>query len=167
MPMIVVVLGLPGSGKSYFAEKLAGRVGAVYLSSDQIRNSLGARGKYSEHDKMLIYNAMAEKTGQALNAGKDVVVDATFYQSVMIDLFVGLAKTLGTPIWFIRIDADESLIKLRLAEPRKDSEADYDVYLKIKEQFEGLQVPHITLKSETDNVNLMLAQAIDYIGVHE
>ena len=39
--------------------------------------------------------------------------------------------------------------------------------LKIKEQFEDLQVSHITLKSETDNVNLMLAQAIDYIGVHE
>jgi hypothetical protein len=165
--MIIVVLGLPGSGKSYFAEKLSDRLGAVYLNSDQIRDSLGARGKYTAEDKMSIYRAMAENTGQALDAGKRVVVDGTFYLHTMINLFMKLAKTHAAPIWFIRIEADESMIKSRLAKPRILSEADYNVYLKIKEQFEDLQVPYLTLQSEKDNVNRMLAQALDYIGIHE
>jgi predicted kinase len=167
MPMIIAVLGLPGSGKSYFAEKLSDRVGAVYLNSDQTRNDLGARGKYTAEDKLFIYRVMAEKAGQVLDAGKHVVVDATFYKQDMIDQFKELAKTYASSVWFIKIEADEDLIKSRLAKPRTHSEADYNVYRKIKQQFEEPQVPYLSLRSENDNVNSMLDQALDYIGVHE
>lgn len=44
--MIILVAGLPGPGKSYFAEKLAGILSAVYLNTDRIRLALHAAGKY-------------------------------------------------------------------------------------------------------------------------
>jgi predicted kinase len=166
--MIIVVMGLPGSGKSYFAEKLAQQLEAVYINSDKTRTALGARGKYTFEDKLNVYKSMAEKASQSLADGKRVVVDATFYQRRMIDLFRDLARQYLSPVCFIKVEADERLIKYRLSRSRADSEADYDVYLKIKEQFEPLTIPYLSLQSEDDNINHMLELALDYIGeIHE
>lgn len=161
--MIIVVLGLPGSGKSYFAQALATDINAHYLNSDLIRNEKGARGKYSTEDKMLVYQTMAEKARQIVLTGKDVVVDGTFYLAATVDLFRKLSSTLATPIVFISIVADEQLIRERLSQVRKDSEADYDVYLKIKEVVEPLEVAHLTLQSGQNNIDDMLSRAKDYI----
>lgn len=161
--MIIVVLGLPGSGKSYFGQALATGINAHYLNSDLIRNEKGARGKYSTEDKMLVYQTMAEKARQIVLTGKDVVVDGTFYLAATVDLFRTLSSTLATPIVFISIVADEQLIRERLSQVRKDSEADYDVYLKIKEVVEPLEVAHLTLQSGQNNIDDMLSRAKDYI----
>lgn len=166
--MITVVFGLPGSGKSFFAEKLSRRLEAVYINSDQLRNSLGASGRYTIEDKLVIYNAMADRATQCLKEGKPVVIDATFYKQAMINIFLELAKTHLVRINFIKVQANEALIKARLSKPRKDSEANYDVYLKIREQFEKIKVPYLTLQSEKDNIDQMLKVALGYIDtMHE
>jgi predicted kinase len=161
--MIIVVLGLPGSGKSYFAQALAMDINAHYLNSDLIRNEKGARGKYSTEDKMLVYQTMAEKARQIVLTGNDVVVDGTFYLAATVDLFRTLSSTLATAIVFISIVAHEQLIRERLSQVRKDSEANYDVYLKIKEVVEPLEVAHLTLQSSKNNIDDMLSRAKDYI----
>lgn len=161
--MLVIVLGLPGSGKSFFAKALAKRLDAAYVSSDRMRNTVGARGKYSKEEKMQIYHLMREETGKHASAGKKVVVDGTFYLTEMIDLFKTLSPALATPIYFMSVVADEKLIKERLSSPRDDSEADYDVYLNIKEKVEPLQIPHLTLRSGRDNIDEMISAAMDYI----
>ncbi len=166
--MIIVVMGLPGSGKSYFAEKLSRQLEAVYINSDQVRNALGARGKYTVEDKMVVYNTMVDKARHALADGKRVVVDATFYQHRMVEIFKDLAMMYLSPICFIKVEADENLIKSRLTKLRHDSEADYNVYLKIKNQFEDPGVPYLSLRSEEDNIHDMLELALEYIGqLHE
>jgi predicted kinase len=166
--MITVVFGLPGSGKSFFAEKLSRRLGAVYINSDQLRNSLGARGRYTFEDKLVIYHEMASRATQYLKEGKPVVIDATFYKEAMVNIFLELARTHLVPISFIKVEANEALIQARLSKPRKVSEANYDVYLKIREQSDRIKVPYLTLHSENDNVDKMLTVALDYIDtMHE
>lgn len=161
---IIVVLGLPGTGKSYFAQKLSDRLGAVHINSDRLRNALQARGKYTIEDKLHIYRIMADKASEALAQGKFVIVDATFYKRGMIDLFLSLAKDQASPIRFIKIEADESLVQERLQKTRMDSEADFQVYLEIKCDFEELQVPFLVLRSEQNNINTMIESALGYIG---
>lgn len=166
--MIIVAFGLPGSGKSFFAERLSDKLGATHINSDKIRNTLGSRGKYSLHDKLIVYHAMADKVSECIAEGKDAVVDGTFSKRDMINIFVDLARRLQSSICFIKVEADEALVKARLSIPRKDSEADYNVYLKIKAELEPPDVPYITLHSETDNINTMLDLALEYIGeIHE
>ena len=160
---IIIVSGLPGSGKSYFARALAQRLGASYINSDIIRNEEGARGKYSISDKVRIYKIMAERASENISAGKSVVVDGTFYMNAMVRLFMTLSTTLSIPIHFILVVADEDLVRQRLSRPRQDSEADFNVYLKIKERLEPLQIPHLTIQSGEDNIDQMLATAIDYL----
>jgi predicted kinase len=107
---------------------------------------------------------MAARARKHLIAGNGTVVDATFYQKSMVNIFSSLSKEMSVPIHYIYIDADEHLIRMRLTTPRKDSEADLDVYKKIKNQFQPLSVPHITITSREDNVEEMISIAIDYIS---
>ncbi|WP_221393543.1 ATP-binding protein [Dyadobacter sp. NIV53] len=162
--MIVIVSGLPGSGKSFFAEKLSKALGAEYISSDRIRKGLNASGLYTFSDKLAIYLAMAEKTRKAVKGNRTVVVDATFYHHTMRDYFKQLAEEETVPIYFILVKTTEQIAKKRLSEPRADSEADYGVYVSIKNQFEKYTFPHLTLFSTNDNIEEMLSKTTEQLS---
>ena len=66
-------------------------------------------------------------------------------------------------IIFIEVRAEESLIRERLKRPRKDSEADFEVYKKIKKQWEPLDEDHLILQSTDDNIKEMLEKTADYL----
>ena len=78
--MIVIVFGLPGSGKSFFASRLAKIINADYLNSDRIRKEMFASRNYSEKEKAAVYSAMIEKTKVLANQKKNLVLDATFHK---------------------------------------------------------------------------------------
>ena len=79
--MVILVLGLPGSGKSYFAERLAQKIHAEYLNSDQIRKEMFPDRTYSDSEKARVYEALLKKMQEAIDKEKDVVLDATFYKN--------------------------------------------------------------------------------------
>jgi hypothetical protein len=160
---VIIVSGLPGSGKSYFAKRLAADLNAVYLSSDEIRSTLQARGKYTLEDKMHVYKHMAHLTALHLESNETVVVDATFYHHAMRDLFADLASNHHCPIAFILITTSEQLYHRRLSEPRKDSEADLGVYESMKALFEPYTNDHLEIYSGTDNITQMITAATDYL----
>lgn len=159
--MIVIVFGLPGSGKTYFASKLALRIGGLHISSDAIRQQQQKR-KYHEEDKMEIYHAMLvlmEKAGP----DKNVVLDATFYKERIRNMFKDKARSLGINIYFIEMKADELVIKERVSRKRPETEADFTVYFIIKSQFEPLKEEHLILNSDQEDLNIMLDKAEEYI----
>ena len=165
--MIIIVAGLPGSGKSYFAERLASKIGALYIGSDKVRKSMDAMGQYSFEDKLQVYKEMVKILKENLNKYTNVVVDATFYLSAMRDLFLQLAANRSVPICYILIEASEQLTKERVSQPRKDSEADFAVYKKVKAQYEELTIPHLKLKSTNENIDKMLETAMTYIHTQD
>ncbi len=162
--MLIIVMGLPGSGKSYFAQRLAERLEATYLGSDSVRKSMNALGRYTQDDKLLVYNQLYTLADEALKKNEPVVVDATFYLEQLREQFVTLAKTHETAVCLILIAAPEALIKERLARKRQDSEADYAVYQQVKQQFETSKGPYLQLLSGRKNIHQMLAKAITYIN---
>lgn len=165
--LVIIVSGLPGSGKSYFAQRLAEALKAVYLNSDRIRISLQAKGKYTLDDKMYIYQTMAELTDKHLSRGETVVADATFYHHAMRDLLSGIASKHHSRTAFILVIADVKLVRERLSIPRADSEADLGVYESMKELFEPYLDKHLVLRSSTDNVSEMLTLATSYLQQYE
>lgn len=161
--MIIIVCGLPGSGKSFLASRLAQRLSAQYISSDLVRKAMSATGQYTLKDKLAVYLAMGSNAGKALRQGKTVVLDATFHHHTMRDLFIELAGEFQTPLHFILVEASQQLTKKRLGQPRQDSEAGYQVYLDMKAQFEELDAAHLLLQSKEDNIEFMLTAAVDYV----
>ncbi len=157
-------MGLPGSGKSFFAERLALELGAKYLSSDRERNRLGNRDQYSPEDKLKVYQHLKRLAKEALSKENTVIIDATFYLQQMRDLFSNLAVDEGADVFYFNITADEELIRERLRQPRSDSQADFSVYEQIKEMFEPFIMKVIVLESKKDNIAFLLEKALDYIG---
>lgn len=161
--MIILVAGLPGSGKSYFAERFAERLGATYINSDRVRQELRASGKYSEEDKLRIYKEMLLRTTEGIKQGRGVVVDATFYHHTMREMFLRLGEGYNAKVCVVEVVADEHVIRERLKKPRKYSEADYAVYEIVRDQFEGITMPHLILQSTDENIDEMLKAAENYI----
>jgi predicted kinase len=164
--VIIIVFGLPGSGKSYFATNLAGMIKAVYINSDQVRRNLFAVRKYSTREKLSVYNEMLIRMSKAVQQHKNVVLDATFYTNDIRKKFLDAAEDIDNII-FIEVRAQESLTKERLKRPRKDSEANFDVYKKIKRQWEPLNIDHLVLQSTDDNITDMLEKTAAYLHIKE
>lgn len=164
--MIVIVFGLPGSGKSYFASRLAHRLGALYINSDEVRLNMLRERTYSPEEKMLVYDAMLNNMTEAISSKKNIVLDATFYKESIRNKFNSAALGYGQRVIYIEITAPEDIIKKRVSQPRKDSEADYQVYLHLKKISEPLLADHLVLHSSDNNIVQMLDEASGYIKNH-
>lgn len=85
---LVLVGGLPGTGKSTLSEELAEGLGASVISSDQVRTELfgeagqkgGAyqAGAYSPDNVDRTYAAMLDRASDLLAGGQSVVLDASW-----------------------------------------------------------------------------------------
>jgi predicted kinase len=115
--MIIIVMGLPGSGKSYFASRLAELIHAGYISSDRVRKSMYTDRSYSEKEKYSVYQEMLELMRQAIKQDRDLVLDATFYKNDIRKTFTDEARK-GGGVSFIEVKADEAVIKERLKQSK-------------------------------------------------
>lgn len=75
--MLIVISGLPGTGKSAVAAALAARLGGVWLSIDPITDALLGSGLPDSWETgVAAYEAARAMTEQNLRLGRVVVVDA-------------------------------------------------------------------------------------------
>jgi predicted kinase len=159
--MIIIVFGLPGSGKSYFASHLAELINAAYINSDIVRKKMFDKRTYSIEERLLVYNEMLRQMREAAKKHTYVVLDATFYKDDIREKFVKEAKDIYDVI-FIEVRAEEYVVKKRLEKARKESEADFEVYKKIKTEWEPLSEEHLILQSTDNNIQDMLEKTSAY-----
>ncbi len=160
--MIVIVFGLPGSGKSYFASRLAKRINAGYINSDHLRMEMFKVRAYSEEEKAAVYNAMLLKMKEAITENTDLVLDATFHKSETRKLFINEMKGRRSII-FIEVKASENISRERLEKKRPYSEADFKVYKFIQQQWEPMTKSHLVLESTDENIDYMLRRLLLYL----
>jgi predicted kinase len=160
--MLILITGLPGSGKTTIARSFSIQTGAFHLNSDLLRRSLGLMGHYSSEDKEKVYSTLLERAETALKAGRVVVVDSTFYHPKIREPFVLLAKRCQVPLRWVEVQASPDTIRERLKTPRPDSEADYAVYEKIRDAAVPLDMPHLLLKSDEMTIEMMLGLLTEY-----
>lgn len=161
--MVAIVFGLPGSGKSYFASRLANLIKAVYINSDIVRRIFPGKKTYSSNEKVSVYNEMLKRMKEMLKENRSLVLDATFYKSDIRRKFINEANP-NEKISFIEVRANESVVSERLKKARTDSEADFEVYKKIKNEWEAFNQDHLILQSTDDNIEKMLHKAASYLN---
>ncbi|MDN5203934.1 ATP-binding protein [Fulvivirgaceae bacterium BMA10] len=161
--MVIIVFGLPGSGKTYFSVALAKELDAIYLGSDKLRKELLEQRSYLLAEKMMIYDELLENMSAHFTSKKDVVVDATFYRDEFREKFIKKLNSEHILFVFIEIVADEEVIKKRLGQPRQYSEADYEVYQNLKSEFQPFVSNHLILKSTNENLREMLLKTKKYL----
>ncbi|MCK5333755.1 MAG: AAA family ATPase, partial [Candidatus Aenigmarchaeota archaeon] len=77
--MLILFSGLPATGKTTLARRVAKKTGAIILRTDVIRKELFALPKYTEEEKEQVYGEMFLRAEKFLVKGQTVILDANFY----------------------------------------------------------------------------------------
>ena len=113
--MLVVVSGLPGSGKSALSDGIGLARGVPVLSVDPIESAILRAGIPRSFETGLAAYTVAEAcAGAFLAAGLDVVIDAVSSVEPAREMWRGLAARHGTPLRVIvcSLDPAEALVRL-------------------------------------------------------
>jgi uncharacterized protein len=146
LPVVVVVGGLVGAGKSTLAEALARGIGMPVVSSDHTRKHLGGIApderappeQYASGFTARTYDEMFRRAEQVLLAGRSVLLDGTFRSVEARQAARELATAHGAPFLFVEATCDEATLRDRLAARamvRRESDADQAVLERIRGEF--------------------------------
>jgi len=142
-PVLVLMSGLSGSGKTWLASRLAAPLAAIHLRSDvERKRSAGLtaqarsrsaieQGMYSRETSARVYAHLASCAEDVLSGGYTAIVDATFGRRDDRANFSRLASRLGVELCLIQCHAPLDTLRARVtqrhAEGRDASEADLAV----------------------------------------
>ncbi len=139
-PALIVVMGLPGVGKSHCARVLCGRLGAAHVASDELRSRLFVAASYADEENRAVFAAATAIVDGLLSEGHRVVVDATNLVARNRAATVDAARRRGIPVTYVRITASDEDTRARLASRRAGraagdhSEADEPIYERMRAQ---------------------------------
>jgi predicted kinase len=98
--MLIVLSGLPGTGKTTIARKLANELAAVYLRIDSIEQSIRGAGRPVEGEGYSVAYAVAEDN---LRLGRIVVADCVNPWPLTRSEWRGVADRAGVPALDVEI----------------------------------------------------------------
>jgi len=140
-PGLLLIGGLPGTGKSTLARSLAEIAGFEVIRSDVVRKELAAQTPgidlYTSEFTQKTFAECERRARILLEQGKRVIVDATFPSEARRERFFQLARDCGVPGLMLLCEADPEVIQTRLAQRVNDaSDADWAIYLKIRDAWQ-------------------------------
>lgn len=180
-PYLLVVFGLPGVGKSYLARRFAERNLVMHLLSDSIRKqicgvSLSARcsdefgkGIYAPEVTERTYDEMFRRANAFLCAGQSVVLDATFLSEESRNRCQELAEKIKVKPLFVLVECPEKTVVQRLkrrANAQSFSDADIEIYRRMKEKFQPPKPGGNLIKVDTSQPIVRLIKKIEYHITH-
>jgi aminoglycoside phosphotransferase family enzyme/predicted kinase len=126
-PVLVLVGGMVGTGKSSVAAELADRLDGVVIASDRVRKRLAGvaptarvggawqSGAYTAEHSDRTYAGLLERAQPVLASGRVAILDATFGRRARREAAVQLAGKLGVPVKFVEVRCAADLVRERLA----------------------------------------------------
>jgi predicted kinase len=150
-PVLVMTVGLPGSGKSTFSRYLAPRIDAVILESDVLRRLFFVTPTHRPAESRLLFRNLHRAAYRLLRDGVSVIIDATNLKESDREPVYELADATGARLLVVNLTAPLSIIEARLDRrltlPDADdhSDAGIDVYHRMASNVEPLRRAHLTI----------------------
>ncbi len=153
-PVLVIVSGLPGTGKSYFCSRLAERLPAIILESDALRKTLFPQPGYSQTESTRLFKAIRLLAERLLKRGLSLILDATNLSERYREYFYSIAERLDVKLVLVSVKAPPLLVKERLAarpgNPQEKSDAGWEVYQKMSNSVERITRKHYVADTSRD-----------------
>jgi predicted kinase len=155
-PALVVLSGLPGSGKSHLARQISARYPIAVLNSDALRKTLFVRPAYSQKESARLFSSVHRLIEDLLRNGIPTLLDATNLKSAHRRPLYEIAKRTGARLLVVHVSAADAVIRGRLQARRAApgatdaSDATVAVYEMMRREAEPIVHPHITVNATND-----------------
>jgi len=155
-PALIIVSGLPGTGKSHLCRKLAERLPSLVLESDALRKSLFPSPTYSQEESSHLFRTIHHLIEGFLKKGITIILDATNLAERHRERLYNIAERLNTKLILLRTEAPPEVVQERLKVRSKvkdkegNSDADWTVYQKMKPTVQKIQRNHYTVDTSRD-----------------
>lgn len=164
---LIVLSGLPGSGKSTIAELLAQRLRLPIFSVDPIESAIVKAGIARTFETGLAaYLVAATLADEQLKLGSSVIIDAVNAEEEGKDIWRGLAKKHGVELIILLVALERSLHRQRLESRVRNlhgfSEVTWDNVEARRKAFTAWQEPVLELDTSCD-VEMSVEKALRHI----
>jgi adenylylsulfate kinase len=158
--MIILMAGLPGTGKSTLARELAARTAGRVLSKDEIRHAIfqPEEIEYSTRQDDFCLQAMLETAGYLLrrDCQRAIFLDGRpFSRRYQIENALSAAASMNQPWRILECVCCDETVRRRLAADAKAfahpaGNRGYQLYLEVKSHFESITHSKTVIDTEQD-----------------
>ncbi|MCL2474675.1 MAG: ATP-binding protein [Chloroflexi bacterium] len=153
---LLILSGLPASGKSYFASRFAKKHAAVVLEGDNLRKKMFNPPSYSADESTRFYLALYNLKNSLIKDSYAVIMDSTNIYEVLRQNLYDSGLALGVPVAVVYFETDEQetqrRLNKRLIAGNSSSDADWQVYLKLKNQSEEPSAQWLKINSAQESL---------------
>ncbi len=131
-PVLILLYGFPGAGKTYFARQFNEAFEAAHLEQDRIRYELFEQPRFTKQENFALNRIMEYMTSEFLNAGISVIYDMNALRISQRRQLRDLArryKAATIVVWF-QVDPDTAFVRNHKRDRRKHDDryaVGYDV----------------------------------------
>ena len=168
-PVLVMVSGLPDSGKSYLARRLAVELRAIVVESDRVRKALFPEPGYSAQESLANHGACREIIQLLLSRGVRVIYDTTNLVEIQREVVYNLAERNGAWLLIVHVVCPPGVTceRLELRNIHNDnlSDADRRVYVQMVESEQPILRSHTPVDTSQD-VESSIANIVRQVQRH-
>ena len=155
-PGLIVVSGLPGTGKTYFCRNLTEKCDLYILESDALRKVLFPKPDYTALESARLFSAIHSLIQWLLNLGVPVCFDATNLSESNREHLYRISERNGARLILLSVEAPPALAYQRLqsrkttANPDSKSDADWEIYQQMRPKAEKIRRHHFVVDTSRD-----------------
>lgn len=123
-PFLLVAIGHPGAGKSYFARKFADMFNAPLVSFDEIRYELFNEISHSEDENLIVARMAGLQVRELLRTRKTIIIDGGHNPRVSRSELARVARGAGYNVLYVWVQTDEATARARSLKRSSTKEED-------------------------------------------
>ncbi len=163
-PLVFLVCGLSGTGKSTVAQKIAVDYHAEMINTDIVRKEIAGIDTYERHHDQFntglydprkiddTYDQVMQRASACLKKGRNVVLDATFQKKKYREMAQHIARKHHATMVIVQCICPDTVVKKRLedrVQKKSVSDGRWEIYLLQKTTFEPLSSDEQSLSIDT------------------
>jgi len=156
--VLIIISGLPGTGKSYFSSKISERVPITIVETDVMRKILFTSPTYSAAENSRLFSACHALVEKLLRNGRSVLFDATNLIEHNREQLYAIAYKSEAKLIIVRVEAPFEVVSERLRKRESgdidisadNSTANLSVYRRMISSVEPIRKNHFAVDTSSD-----------------